>query len=153
MFQDPAFIAKMEALERRSQELSVLLGDPDVIAKRGEFAKLSKELADLSALVTTWDAMRQVMITEREEQGGRSFMLQFGAMAGHALDEKVAGITAPTLILVGDQDPVAPIANSHFIQKHVPGAQLKVYEGGRHAFWVEKAGRAAADVTGFIQGQ
>jgi peptide chain release factor 1 len=66
MFEDAKFIEKMSALERRCQEVEKLLGDPDVIAKRHEFAKLSKEHADLSDLMAAWRAYRKALIEVEE---------------------------------------------------------------------------------------
>ena len=54
MFDDPAFIDKMAVLERRHGEVSHLLGQPEIIAKRSEFMKLSKEHSDLDDLVHGW---------------------------------------------------------------------------------------------------
>ncbi len=56
MFEDDAFVGKLKALERRYEELGSLLGQPDVIQKRDEFAKLSKEHAELEGLVEAWRA-------------------------------------------------------------------------------------------------
>jgi peptide chain release factor 1 len=44
----------MANLERRNEEVSALLGRPDVISKRSEFLKLSKEHAELEPLVAAW---------------------------------------------------------------------------------------------------
>ncbi len=60
MFDDPKFIHKMEDLERRTAEIEGMLGDPEIIAKRNEFMKLSKEHADLSELVAAWGAYRKM---------------------------------------------------------------------------------------------
>ncbi len=54
MFDEKNFHAKMETLERRYDEVSNLLGQPEVISKRSEFTKLSKEHAELSELVEAW---------------------------------------------------------------------------------------------------
>ena len=61
MFDDPKFIDKMSDLERRTSEIEGMLGDPDIISKRNEFTKLSKEHADLSELVTAWNAYRKLL--------------------------------------------------------------------------------------------
>ncbi len=60
MFDDKAFVAKMEALEKRYDEVSELLGNPDIIAKRQEFTKLSKEHSELDELVMKWRELRKV---------------------------------------------------------------------------------------------
>jgi peptide chain release factor 1 len=49
-----AFQAKLTSIERRFDEVSSLLGQPDVIAKRQEFTRLAKEHADLEELVSAW---------------------------------------------------------------------------------------------------
>ena len=61
MFEEPAFIDKMAALERRHEEVSALLGSPDVISKRAEFLKLSREHAELDPLVAAWRDYRKVI--------------------------------------------------------------------------------------------
>ncbi|MCG8419066.1 MAG: peptide chain release factor 1 [Proteobacteria bacterium] len=54
MFDDQAFIDKMATLERRYEEVANLLGQPEIIARRAEFVKLSKEHSDLEELVGAW---------------------------------------------------------------------------------------------------
>ena len=61
MFDDPGFVGKMSALEKRYDEVSGLLGQPDVIAKRHEFTKLSKEHAELSELIAAWRTYRSLL--------------------------------------------------------------------------------------------
>jgi peptide chain release factor 1 len=51
----------MTALARRHEELTALLGDPEVISKRGEFQKLSREHAELDALVAAWQGYQKVL--------------------------------------------------------------------------------------------
>jgi peptide chain release factor 1 len=60
MFDDQAFIDKMTALDRRHQEVSDLLGQAEIIAKRGEFTKLSREHAELTRLVAAWKDYRRL---------------------------------------------------------------------------------------------
>ena len=78
MFDEPRFLDKMAALERRAEELTALLGDPEVINKRGEFQKLSREHAELDPLVAAWrdyrklradlEQARQLIVTETDEE-------------------------------------------------------------------------------------
>ena len=71
MFDTPAFIHKMEALERRHEEVENLLGQPDVIGKRSEFTRLSKEHAELDDLVAAWRSYRKL---ETELQDARQML-------------------------------------------------------------------------------
>ncbi len=61
MLVDERFVDKMNGLERRYAEVENLLGQPDVIADRAEFTKLSKEHADLQDVVTAWRGFRKML--------------------------------------------------------------------------------------------
>src|SRR3954469_15865042 len=54
MFDTQNFRTKMATLERRHEELGALLGTAEVINKRAEFMKLSREHAELDPLVLAW---------------------------------------------------------------------------------------------------
>src|SRR5581483_11017392 len=51
---------KLEAVEKRYAELEKQHADPDVIARRGEFQKLSKEHSDISELVSAYREHRRI---------------------------------------------------------------------------------------------
>jgi peptide chain release factor 1 len=57
---------KLDAVESRFVELEAKLADPDVIGRRNEFQKLSKEHADLIELVGAYRRYK-IVKTEREE--------------------------------------------------------------------------------------
>ncbi len=52
---------KLEAVEKRYQDLEVSLADPDVIGRRAEFQKLSKERADIVELVETFREYKKII--------------------------------------------------------------------------------------------
>jgi peptide chain release factor 1 len=52
---------KLEAVEKRYQDLEVLLADPDVIGRRAEFQKLSKERADIVELVEAFREYKRII--------------------------------------------------------------------------------------------
>lgn len=72
---DQAFLGKMTSIERRYDEVSNLLGQPDIISNRNEFAKLSKEHSDLSELVAGW---RQYKEIAEQIDGARSMIEEAG---------------------------------------------------------------------------
>jgi len=57
-------------------------------------------------------------------------------------------ITAPTLVASGRFDGIAPVANGEAIAAAIPGAQLRVYEGG-HLF-MHQDPSAHPDIIGFL---
>ncbi len=61
MFDQQNFKERMAALERRHEELGSLLGTAEVINKRAEFLKLSREHAELDPLVAAWRAYSKLV--------------------------------------------------------------------------------------------
>jgi len=60
MFDQQSFKDKMSALERRHEELGSLLGTAEVINRRAEFLKLSREHAELDPLVAAWKSYEKL---------------------------------------------------------------------------------------------
>ena len=60
MFDQQSFFDKMTSLARRRDELSERLGMSEVINKRAEFMKLSREHAELEPLLSAWKKYRAV---------------------------------------------------------------------------------------------
>ena len=50
MFEDPKFLEKLDGIVKRAGELTELLGQPEIISRRAEFLKLTKENASVSEL-------------------------------------------------------------------------------------------------------
>jgi peptide chain release factor 1 len=61
MFDSQNFKDKMATLERRHEEVGALLGTAEVINKRAEFMKLSREHAELDPLVHAWKAYQKLL--------------------------------------------------------------------------------------------
>ncbi len=61
MFETQNFRDKMTALERRHEEVGMLLGQPEVISKRAEFLRLSREHSELEPLVAAWKAYEKLL--------------------------------------------------------------------------------------------
>jgi peptide chain release factor 1 len=61
MFETQSFRDKMATLERRHEEVAALLGTAEVINKRGEFMKLSREHSDLDPLVAAWKEYQKLI--------------------------------------------------------------------------------------------
>jgi 3-oxoadipate enol-lactonase len=54
---------------------------------------------------------------------------------------RISGITAPTMIIVGAEDPATPVAMSEVIRTHVLHAEMVVIPGAAHIVSVEAADR------------
>ncbi|MCU1459571.1 MAG: alpha/beta hydrolase fold protein [Actinomycetia bacterium] len=78
----------------------------------------------------------------------RGEALQLEARAGFDAFDRLPRISCPTLVTGGRYDGIAPLANSEAIAGQIPGAELRVYEGG-HMFFVQD-GRAFPDILTFL---
>lgn len=70
-----------------------------------------------------------------------AFVSQVRALLEHEDDqaELLSGITAPTLVLVGNQDILTPRGDAEEIAERIPDAELVVISGASHGLMVEHA--------------
>ncbi len=61
-----------------------------------------------------------------------------------------ASMRTPTLVTVGNDDPLTPAANGERLAAHIPGAKLARF-AGRHLFWAEHAARFTNLLDRFIR--
>jgi 3-oxoadipate enol-lactonase len=84
----------------------------------------------------------------RTADEGRGSAEQLDARRKHDVFDRLPRISSPTLVACGRYDGIAPPANSEAIAARVPGADLRMYDGG-HAFFVQDPS-ALPDVIGFL---
>jgi 3-oxoadipate enol-lactonase len=90
-------------------------------------------------------AQRRVGRSEEQARGAREQLL---ARSRHDVTSRLGAIACPTLVACGRYDGIAPVANGEAITARVPGAELRVYEGG-HAF-VGQDRAALPDIFDFL---
>ncbi len=75
------------------------------------------------------------------------------AQANAAFDgsSRLGAITAPTLVLHGDQDRVVPVENGYRLAEQLPHAELVILSGGGHLALIEQAERFNRHVLDFLQ--
>ena len=59
-------------------------------------------------------------------------------------------IASPTLVLSGDADVIVPVQNSRNLAAKIPGARLRIIEGGSHTFFIEQSREFNQIVTEFL---
>ena len=67
------------------------------------------------------------------------------------LKKRMPRITAPTLVIVGEQDKVVPASYADEFTSRIPGATAHTIEGAGHMMMLEQAGEFAVAVKGFLQ--
>lgn len=72
------------------------------------------------------------------------------AARGHEVRDRLEDITAPTLIVHGTKDLIAPYSGALYMQEHIPNARLRPIEDGRHAIALEFAEEIAGYIREFL---
>lgn len=75
---------------------------------------------------------------------------QMTACAEHDARDRISRITAPTLVLAGKEDTFVPFSLSQELAASIPGARLRVLEGGGHGFGASLATRFNQAVLEFL---
>jgi pimeloyl-ACP methyl ester carboxylesterase len=84
----------------------------------------------------------------RSAEQRRGELAQLDARSHHDVCDRLHRVTCPTLVAGGRYDGIAPPVNSQAIAEGIPGAELRLYEGG-HLFFVQD--RAAyPDIIEFL---
>jgi poly(3-hydroxyalkanoate) depolymerase len=78
------------------------------------------------------------------------YLSQLYAITGWTSMPWLFRLHQPTLVIMGDDDPIVPLINGRILQRMIPGARLHVVPGGGHLFLLETPGEIAALVTKFL---
>ncbi|MFE6974071.1 alpha/beta fold hydrolase [Streptomyces sp. NPDC057682] len=70
------------------------------------------------------------------------------ALATYDLRDALGGITAPTLVVAGREDPATPVADARALADQIPGAALLELPGAAHLANVERPAAVAAALSG-----
>jgi 3-oxoadipate enol-lactonase len=76
--------------------------------------------------------------------------LHYLASEAHEAWDELPGITNPVLVIHGDDDLVNVSANAALLADRIPGAELHLVPGGRHAYFVEFRPEASRVVLDFL---
>jgi pimeloyl-ACP methyl ester carboxylesterase len=79
-----------------------------------------------------------------------AYLRQLAACRAHDVADRLGEITAPTLVVHGEADPLVRVENGRHLAASIPGAKLIVYEGIGHIPEVECCERFNADLLAFL---
>ena len=88
------------------------------------------------------------LLSRTQTSSGASYRLQMEARRRFDVFGRLPDVSCPTLVAAGRYDGIAPVANGEAIAARIPGAELRIYEGG-HAFFVQDAA-AVPEIVGFL---
>jgi pimeloyl-ACP methyl ester carboxylesterase len=92
-----------------------------------------------------------VNISLRYYQPADAFFRQFNACLTHDTVDRVSRVTAPALILTGDDDVLVPSENSLILKELMPEAEVELFAGCRHCFFMEESEKFNRSVISFLQ--
>lgn len=76
------------------------------------------------------DLVQQLITDHEVPSTGRGYLYQLTAAAGCTSLPFLPLIRQPTLVLVGDDDPIVPLINARVLTRLLPHAELHVFPDG-----------------------
>ena len=80
----------------------------------------------------------------------RGYFYQLFAMLGWTSAPALPFMRKDTLILMGDDDAIVPLANGKLLNSLIPNSRLAVMEGGGHLFLLSHKDESVAEIRGFL---
>jgi len=91
----------------------------------------AEEHPELIADIVDW------RLASDASEAGRT--AQAAAVQAFDASDELDQLTLPTLLMHGTDDEVLPVENAHALAEALPHADLELFEGGPHLFFVEQA--------------
>jgi pimeloyl-ACP methyl ester carboxylesterase len=82
----------------------------------------------------------------------RGMVYQGWAAATHDTTARAQRISAPTLIIHGEQDPLVPVANARILASVIPGSEFRLVRGAGHIFLFDTDEAIPRVWTGSVKG-
>lgn len=89
-------------------------------------------------------------MSDENPQPLHAYLAQLHALEGADVTERLRSISAPTLIITGDEDQVVPPQNSSWLKEKIPGSRLEIFEGAGHMIPIEMPEQLADTIKGTL---
>jgi pimeloyl-ACP methyl ester carboxylesterase len=99
----------------------------------------------------TEEVERVISLRAENDVPEYAYLRQLQAAMAFNAEERVSNIKAPTLVITGDADVIVPHENSANLAAQIPGARLRIVEGGSHTFFIERPEEFNSAVIEFIK--
>lgn len=80
----------------------------------------------------------------------RGYLYQLLAMLGWTSAPALPFLKKPTLIMMGDEDAIVPLANGKILHGLIPGSELEIFEGGGHLFLLSHREQSVSCMRAFL---
>ncbi|WP_329391434.1 alpha/beta fold hydrolase [Streptomyces sp. NBC_01716] len=95
------------------------------------------------------DRARSVLAPRTPEQNAR----RMAAVSTHDVLDALAGLSVPTLLIHGTDDPLIRVEAAEEMARRIPGSRLELIDGGRHGIATEFPQLVAGVVREFVHGR
>lgn len=129
----------------RGADVRTALSHPDVAARRAALLDLMYTPSYAAAHGHESRLLGAPGMSEHARRG------HLRVSARHDAWDLLPTLRAPTLVLHGSEDRMAPVENAELLAGRIPGAELEVYGGMRHGFFDELRDAVGARVLSFLQ--
>jgi pimeloyl-ACP methyl ester carboxylesterase len=138
----PGIRASGALMTRLQPVLGKLAGRPVVLELAKRLGVVSRTLDDsvVSDLVQDWQTLDLEVLHET-----------LVGLGDHDAEDVLPGLQVPTLIVVGDRDPMTPPSVSEHIVGLLPKAELEIIEGGSHFMPIEYPARLNRRIETFLR--
>ncbi|XP_037421238.1 peptide chain release factor APG3, chloroplastic-like isoform X2 [Triticum dicoccoides] len=109
---EPHLISKLDSTERAWKEMSIRLGDPDIVSDPSEYQKLAQSVSDLGEVVTAYrefkECERQIEETKalQKENGDDPDMAEMITSELESLSDQLAELEERLTVLLLPSDPL-----------------------------------------------
>ncbi len=135
---EPAAMEMAVARASLSPEEAAEVAIPFVYAKDTPRSVIDDDFAVRLALPTSPEGYTNQLLGVQSWTGGA---------------ERLAAITAPTLVLQGDEDRLVNPANAEVLAASIPGARVEIITGASHVFFSDQPVVAAKAILSFLDEQ
>ncbi|MEJ2717886.1 MAG: alpha/beta fold hydrolase [Deltaproteobacteria bacterium] len=112
---------------------------PDFLEGLGtDSEKALRLLADFALSRSPDPSVHQAIIEKFQKCSAELVRGDLSACDEFDVMKRIAEISLPTKILVGEEDRLTPVKYSHFLHDNIPGSRLAVIPGAGHLVMVEK---------------
>ncbi len=80
----------------------------------------------------------------------RGYIYQLLCMAGWTSVPMLPFMKKDTLILMGDEDQIVPLANGRILHSLIPNSRMEVFENGGHLFMLTHPDQTISSLRGFL---
>jgi pimeloyl-ACP methyl ester carboxylesterase len=126
--------------------------DPGILEGiKNAFPQTVERICEFSFAKDVPEEMRQMAIDQMMKNSPDVLFGDFLACNQFDLMEEVGAITAPTLVICGDQDALTPIKYARYLADRIAGSRLEIIEGAGHEVMVERPEQFNKQVEVFIR--